>query len=258
MKRTFAILSVAALLALGWVLGTGVSASAHTPTAAVSCSQANVSLVSYDSGATANVTLDGTVKHTGTFGGHYVQTWPLTATVNHTLVVHVVSKDGSKYNFDFNQTTTGCVPVKPPQPQPIVVVTNHSTTDCDAKTVTEYTDTTTTNWTYNDNTNTWDKGTPTTVETSQSRPATEQECPTSTPTPTPTVTPPPVTHTTPPKVGTPNPVNNLALTGTSEEQHAAEVRTERTEGFTGFGIVILGLGAILLGVHRRRKLNENG
>lgn len=249
MKKKFAILSIAALLALGWILGTGTSASAHTPTASLSCSSASVSLVSYDSGATAAVTLDGTSEHTGTFGGHYVQQWPLNPKVDHTLVVHVVSHDGNQYNFDFNQTTTNCAPMKPPKPEPTVVVTTHTTTDCDTTTDTVYTDTTTTDWTYDATSNTWVPATPITVETTTTQPATAEECPVSTPTPTPTSTPPVVIkHHHPPRVPpvVENP-NSLAYTGVSTAQ-------AWTYGSLGSALVLFGLGFLLIRKRHERKL----
>lgn len=123
MKRS--IIGAVAALVLGGSLAAAavpLAASAHVPTAAIDCSTASVSLTAYDQGATADVTLDGTSEHTGTFGGSYVQSWPLTSDATHTsheLVVHVVSTDGAQYNFDFDQTATGCY-----TPPPVDVCSN--------------------------------------------------------------------------------------------------------------------------------------
>lgn len=109
-KKIGATVGSVALLVVGLSLVTATTASAHTPNASLTCIAASVSLVSYDQGATADITLDGASEHAGTFGGHLVQTYPtiLSSSSTHTLVVHVVSQDGVKYNYDKTLTATGC------------------------------------------------------------------------------------------------------------------------------------------------------
>jgi len=111
------------VIAVGLILGTWFPASAHTPSASIDCTVAKVSLVSYDQGATAKIVVDGTTKHDGTFGGHLVENYPLTGNTEHTLYVDVVSKDGERYNFHFDHTTTGCVITPTPTPTPTVTPT---------------------------------------------------------------------------------------------------------------------------------------
>lgn len=75
MKKTMAVLG-ALTLGAGIALVGVMPASAHVKSASVNRTGASVSLTSYDSGATAEVTLDGVVEHTGTFGGTLVAPRP--------------------------------------------------------------------------------------------------------------------------------------------------------------------------------------
>jgi len=116
----------AVILALGIVVfGASLTASAHNKAANITCTMASVSLTSYDQGATALIYVDGTMVygHHGTtdggstFGGTYVQSWPLTSDANHTshrLQVTVISTDGAQYNLNYDQSVTGCYTPPPP------------------------------------------------------------------------------------------------------------------------------------------------
>lgn len=117
--RTILAAVSAAVIGLGLVAVSATAASAHVPAATLSCSKATVSLTNYDAPATAKITLDGAVLKDGAIGntGTYTLDQALDTTKNHTLIVHVDSTQGTggtEYDFDFNQTTTNCVPVAPP------------------------------------------------------------------------------------------------------------------------------------------------
>jgi hypothetical protein len=119
-RRTrFALAGTAVVLAAAGAVAIPLAASAHTPQATLTCDTAALSLTSYDKHATADVTLDGVSVHAGEFGGRLVTSYPVTAGVDtHTLVVHVVSRDGAQYGYDQTLTATGCAPVAPPTEEP--------------------------------------------------------------------------------------------------------------------------------------------
>jgi hypothetical protein len=113
-RRVLAAIA-ASVLGLGIAITGATAAQAHTPKASLTCSLATVDLTSYDSAATAEVTLDGKPIHTGTFDGSYTLKQPLTATANHSLVVTVDSAagNGTEFDFTFNEKVDTCAPVTP-------------------------------------------------------------------------------------------------------------------------------------------------
>lgn len=119
-RRTrVALAGTAVVLAAAGAVAIPLAASAHTPQATLTCNTAALSLTSYDKHATADVTLDGASVHAGEFGGRLVTSYPVTAGADtHTLVVHVVSRDGAQYGYDQTLTATGCAPVAPPTEEP--------------------------------------------------------------------------------------------------------------------------------------------
>lgn len=112
-----------ALIAASLVLIPAMAVSAHNKQAEISCSNAHVSLTAYDHTATADITVDGVVEHTGTFGSSLVADYPLSGNVEHELVVHVVSQDGAQFNFDADLVTTTCYVAPTPTPTPTPTVT---------------------------------------------------------------------------------------------------------------------------------------
>lgn len=118
-RSRFALAGTAVVLAAAGAVAIPLAASAHTPQATLTCDTAALSLTSYDKHATADVTLDGLSVHAGEFGGRLVTSYPVTAGADtHTLVVHVVSRDGAQYGYDQTLTATGCAPVAPPTEEP--------------------------------------------------------------------------------------------------------------------------------------------
>jgi hypothetical protein len=242
-KKAFATLSAAGLLALGFIMVTPELASAHTPGESATCAGVVLTANSYDASKANTWTATvGGVTTSGTFGSDLNKTIAVPQDGATTAWSATIQAYDGTYKLSKSGSVGPCgtpPPVIPPKPAPIVEVTHHTTTDCTAKTDTVFTDTTTTDWSYDAATNSWIKGTPTTVETSTSSPATAQECPTSTPTPTPTPTAPPV--------GNPNkPGPKLAYTGTSS--------TEIWELSTlGGGLVALGLAAFFIKRGRSKR-----
>lgn len=106
--RSIAGAALALLLGVGGVAITAGPASAHDKAADITCTAATISLTNYDAAATAKITLDGEVKHDGTFDGRLVTSYPVSGNIEHTLTVSVRSTDGAQYNLDFAKTTKGC------------------------------------------------------------------------------------------------------------------------------------------------------
>lgn len=125
--------TAAVLLGLGLAVASAVPANAHNSAADVTCTTASVSLTNYDSGATAQITLDGDVLHTGTFNGHLVQSWPATGNVEHTFTVVVDSAD-NKYDLNYSETTQGCY--IPPVETAVTVSVVHEVCAGDVGTIT--------------------------------------------------------------------------------------------------------------------------
>ncbi len=115
LKKGATVTAVSSLIAAGMIVGGAgaLTASAHVPTASLTCSTAKVDLSTYDAPATATVVLDDTTVQSGTFGGEYHLNQALDPTVNHKLVVTVDSTqgtDGTQYDYNQTFTVNDCVP----------------------------------------------------------------------------------------------------------------------------------------------------
>ncbi len=112
-------LVIAIVLAIVGVLAFAAPSFAHDKKAYVDCTTWSVSLTNYDNTATATVIVDGKTVQSGVFNGSYVKSGTFVntyTTATHRLQVNVVSKDGTQYNYAFDQTFSGCAVPIPPKP----------------------------------------------------------------------------------------------------------------------------------------------
>jgi hypothetical protein len=181
MKKILAAGSVALLISGGLVLGTASAASAHTPAINVDCDSISMDLFNYPAGDNVfTATLDGQDFGTTVFGTEYHSgTIELDPTVPHSWTVTIDSSDGTEWDTIITgESDPECIPVVEIPEQPADEVTQQISVpviDCEARTASVTTTTNTTPYVWDGKS--WVAGETATTSVTDTRAATEAECP---------------------------------------------------------------------------------
>lgn len=178
-RRIIGLVTAALVAAAALITTAPTVAEAHTPDAELTCDGWSVSLTNYDRAATAHIVVDGTTIHEGTFNGRLVDAVTFTGAAagldEHSMQVTVVSTNGSRYNFTFDDAVANCNATPPALVTPSEWQTVAG--DCTLGVIVQSRTVTTTAYVWNPETEAWvpDAAHSTSETESQQTPMTDEE-----------------------------------------------------------------------------------